>query len=177
MTDPISEHIHETAKYNGMSYASIVQVAVEVESVKDDPERRKRLRREFKEEHALTPQVWARVADRCPDYESLKRDGIRAVAYMCQLTQSEFDNMFDAHQDHLNEPGAHLLVLSDVNTILNRKRTAAPRAPKAEPLAERIAEIMSRLIQDPMGDSVLSQICKQPEVAAALATKKRSKAR
>lgn len=126
----IREHIRDTAKYSGMSYAAIVEVAVEVESVEDKIERAK-LRREFHQEHALTSVIWARVAKRFPDYNQYKKNGIRALAYMCQLPHKECMLTWEAHVNHLDEPGAHLLVLNDVNTDLDRKKTSrAQRKPK-----------------------------------------------
>lgn len=128
--DEIRAHIRDTAKYNGMSYASIVQVAEEVESVEDKDERAK-LRRDFKQEHALTSQVWARVAKRFPDYQNHKSGWIRAVAGMCQVSDSECEDLFEAHAEHLDEPGAYRLVLDDVNTLRDRaKEQRQPRKAK-----------------------------------------------
>lgn len=122
-------HIEESAHYSGVSYAAIVESAVETESLTDKTERAT-ARVAFKKHHGLTSIIWARVAERCPDFRQLKRDGIRAVAFMCQLPEKEFNEMFDAHRDHLDEPNAHLLVMRDVDDVLERKR--AERKPRRD---------------------------------------------
>lgn len=139
--ETVRAHIWDTAKYRGMSYASIVQTAVEVESF-EVKENRAALRREFKQAHALTAIVWARVEKRFPNYSTNSSQTIRAMAYCCQLPKDLCIETFEAHRDHIGEPDALGLVLADVNAELGRPHD---RKPKAASLAELAADAVRQL--------------------------------
>jgi hypothetical protein len=168
MKDPISERIIQTAYYAGMSYRSIAESAVEVESVTDPvdnsetaKERKTRLRREFKKENGLTSQVWARVPKRFDgnrvnggehagliirDYVDLGEKQIRAASYLCQLPIDYFLDLYDAVQDNLDDYGG---VLNQVNAVLDEMRLTRaitrPAKPKPAPTCERCERVRELL--------------------------------
>lgn len=163
MSDPISDKIKDTAKYAGLSYAAIALVADEIEAVKDDTERRARLRREFKQEHGLTAQVWAKVPKRfdgafvtrgehkgmqLPDFAAAKEKEIRSMGYLCQLSGRDFLDAVSVCAEHLDE---HLGVLAHVNNVLDaiqRERTGKPRRARAERKTGELRERCEALIKE-----------------------------
>ncbi len=182
----IWEHLRDTAKYSGMSFASVVQVAAEIEAIQVESKQeredkrktrqttqfdeRARLRRGFKQKHALTSQVWARVDKRFSGFEKRSSQVIRAFAYSCQLPYANGMSLIASHADHLDEPGALGLVLADVNAELDAKRNGNSAAHKPT-LAERIADAIdfeSSLSVLPNGYTWTEWLLKQNEVAAVL---------
>lgn len=139
--DKIRKDLADTALYHGLSYAAIVGVAAEIEAVEDKRERAA-LRREFRELHGLTAQVWARVAKRFEPYAQMPAQKIRVMAYCCQLPEHECIDLYNAHFDHLDEPGALGLVLRDVNDALDARRNG--HGAKRATLAEQCAELVER---------------------------------
>lgn len=145
--DKIRKDLADTALYHGMSYAAIVGVASEIEAVTDKQERAA-LRREFRAYHSLTAVVWARVQKRFSQYDlnKLSAQQIRAMAYCCQLKKEECYAVYNAHLDHIEEPGALCLVLRDVNSFFDARRNG--HAAKRATLAEQITDIFEKTFAD-----------------------------
>ncbi len=151
----IREHLKDTATYHGMSFASIVQVAAEIEGVKvegkqerdagkrEQFDERAELRREFRQAHSLTSQVWARVDKRFSGFEKRSSQVIRAFSYSCQLPYANGMSLIASHADHLDEPGALGLVLADVNAELTAKRNGNGTTHKPS-LAEQNIDIIDK---------------------------------
>ncbi len=171
----IREHLADTAKYHGMSYAAIVGVAAEIEGVEDRDERTK-LRREFRQAHALTSQVWARVDKRFSVYGDEPAQAIRAMAYCCQLPLDDCMDMWESHRAHIDEPGALGLVLADVNAELDARRNSdKSRQPS---LAAQCADLVQQwsenyIMASPIAQDMRDELTMLPSIAAEI--KRRAK--
>ncbi len=209
-TDPISDKIKETAYYAGVSYHAIAEVATIVESVvgedksKVDIERRTRYRREFRKEHGLTSQVWARVPERFDgeqikrgdhtgmevrDYKTMSEKEIRSASYLCQLPIVDFLDLYDAVSDNLADYGG---VLNQVNAVLEAMRYARANGtkPRQPSLAAQIVDKLeswqvvsqkllrgepSEMIEGGALENVTDELMDIPAIAAEIERRKGAK--
>lgn len=115
----IKTEINNIRHYNVESLRSLAGIASEIRNVKNT-ETRQELTQLFEMVHARKVAVWSRISKRFPQAMSdnghaMTTDEFLSIAYLCQLPEDTATELYSAHADHLNEPGALQLIRSEVN--------------------------------------------------------------